>query len=238
MTEFNGLKNEDFDFWIHQNPHYVPILKRKIESLAREVQGKLPDNLRKRYSDIRPGNVSRKIKDDRFAWIAIKRPENTGVLNQCNFTLEIGKNFYQVNAIIRNGKTFQEKTPLGMFYKRLMMNPDRFLKIVSNLPGEIKKNVIVQFCKRLPKSGKRIMPGNEYWTMFFEMKMADITTTHDVQYLSEILKKADVVPASPGVRVGITIDRGDLILSDPNALIDLSVKAIIGLDPILMFLRD
>ena len=75
MTEFSGFKDEDFDFWTTLDDHYIPILKNKLESLATSIRKGLPVELKK-YSFIRPGNISKSIHVERFAWVAIKKPDN------------------------------------------------------------------------------------------------------------------------------------------------------------------
>jgi hypothetical protein len=237
MTEFVGIKSEDFDFWLDRNPHYVPILRRKMESFADVVRSKMPLDLVKKFSEKKVGNISRLIRDDRFAWIAIKRPENSGELNQCNFTLEITKSCFQVNAIIRNGKTSHEKKPLGILYKRLIERPEEFLKVVRQVPSDIRNDGIVQVCRRLPKTGKRIMPGNEYWRMFYIIRISDIDRVEDVAYLAEMLRKAESEMSSAGLRIGVSIDRGDPILLNPDALVNKTIKIMEGVVPFLTFLE-
>jgi len=235
MTEFNGFKNSDFDFWVDPNPYYVPILRKKLEALATIIKEKLPRDIREEYSFIKPGNISRSGKDERFAWVAIKRPKDSGdIFNQCNFTIEVSKSCLDINTVIRNGRTHQTKTPIGVFYNKLSNNPENFLKIIKG----IKKEARIVISKRLPKTGSRIMPGNEKWMKFFDMKLCDITSKQDAFYLCEILKKADKEPGAPGIHFRYSIDRGSKVLIDPEALENEIINTIAEFRPILAFLVD
>jgi hypothetical protein len=233
MTEFSGFKDEDFDFWIRPDIRYVPILKNKLESLAKSIRVDLPAKLRK-YSHIYTGKISRIIRDERFAWVALKKKKNKkDVLNQCNFTIEVSKSNLVINAVIRNGRTDNSRKPLGIFYKKLSNHPDRFLDVIRRI--KIEGSFVVS--KRLPKTGKFIKRGNEKWVKFFEIKLHDITKEEDVRYLCRILKKADSRPASPGIHIRNSIDRGSLILTEPTKLKKEIISTIVNFKPILDFLE-
>lgn len=232
MTDFNGFSDDDFDFWSDRNPHYVPILRNKLESLAKLIQEDLPLQLKK-YSYFRIGNVSRSTQDDR-AWVAIKKPENSeDILNQCNFTIEVSKSSLQINTVIRNGRTDNLKKPLGIFYKKVLDNPQEFLRVIKRIRNEAKFIVF----RRLPRHGKFLMSGNERWEAFFEINLHDIATKDDVCYLCEILKKADVSPASPGVHIRHSIDRKDGILTKPDELKKEIISTLVDFKPVLDYLE-
>ncbi|MCK9573863.1 MAG: hypothetical protein M0R20_05670 [Candidatus Omnitrophica bacterium] len=234
MTEFSGFKDEDFDFWVTPNVHYIPILKNKLESLAKSIRQNLPPQL-KRYSYVRAGNISRSAQDDRFAWVAIKKPEDKkDILNQCNFTIEVSKSSLEINAVIRNGRTDNPMKPLGVFYNKLINNPSSFLKVIRR----IHKDGRFIICRRLPRYGESIMPGNEKWVNCFEIRLSDITNENDVRYLCEILKKADVRPALPGIHIRSSIDRGSSILTKPDELKKEIITTIVAFKPALDFLED
>jgi hypothetical protein len=234
MTEFSGFKDDDFDFWVDKNPYYVPILKRKLEALAEIIRNNLPKKIGRIYSITKVGNVSTKAKDERVAWVAIKKPENKkDIFNQCNFTLEVSKESLDINAVIRNGHITDKRRPIGVFYEKLEKHPDTFLDII----GKIRKDARIIVSKRLPKSNNRIMPGNEKWRGFFDMRLEDITCGRDIVYLLDILKKADVSPAMPGVHIGYSIERGERILAEPELLKKRIIEAIVDFMPILSFIE-
>jgi len=233
MTEFSGFKDEDFDFWITLNTHYIPILRNKLESLASSIRQELPDKLRK-YSYVKPGNISKVVQDERSAWVAIKKPaDKKDIFNQCNFTIEVSKSSLDINAVIRNGRTTDPRTPLKVFFDKLSNNPRSFLNIVA----KIKRKGRIVISRRIPKVGQRIMPGNEKWVSFFEIKLRDITREDDVGYLCDILKKANVKPSFPGIHVRYSIDRGSAILIKPEELKKEIISTIVDFKPILDFLE-
>ncbi len=235
MTDFSGFRDADFDFWVDPNPNYVPILKKKLEAFANIIKANLPSAIANEYAFIKAGNVSRNVKDDRFAWVAIKRPKNNkDIFNQCNFTIEVSKGSLDINTVIRNGRTSQKSTSIGVFYNKLINNPEKFLDILRN----IKLDARMVISKRLPKTGERIMPGNERWVQFFDMKLKDISSKSDIDYLRKVLEKADAKPSSPGVHVRYSIDRGEKILGEPDRLQEEIIKTITLFRPILKYLED
>ena len=58
------------------------------------------------------------------------------IFNQCNFTIEISKNALEINAIIRNGRTTNKKTPLWVFFDKASKDASGFLKIMRDLKKE------------------------------------------------------------------------------------------------------
>lgn len=232
MTEFSGFKNEDFDFWIDPNPYYVPILRKKLQSLANIIKEKLPKGIRNKYSFIKAGNISRDGEDGRCAWVAIKKPKNRDRFNQCNFTIEVSKSSLDINAVIRNGRTYKSRTAVGGFFARISDDPKSFLRVIKRSNKEAR----IVISKRLPKFGNRIMPGNEKWKKFFDMKLCDVNNKKDVSYLCDILKKADGGSGAPGIHFRYSIDRGEKILSDPGKLQREIINTIIEFKPILDYL--
>lgn len=229
MTEFNGFRNDDFDFWIDYNVNYVPILKNKIGALASAIKERLPAEIKNKYSNIKIGNISSGAQDERHAWVAIKKPDNIDIFHQCNFTIEVSKDSLNINAVIRNGRVDQKNTPLGIFYKKLD-NAERFLNIIK----KIKRGACINIFKREPKTGKRIMPGNERWESFFTMNLSDITTEEDVNYLKNILAKAEF----PGIHVAHSIPRGNKILTEAEELESTIISTIVAFKSMLDFLEE
>ena len=227
MTHFSGFKDADFEFFVEQNKYYKPILKRKLESLYEDLKKRLPADISRQYSSLKTGNISQK---DTRAWIAIQKPGKDS-MNQCNFTLELRKNNFQINAVIRNGRTSQPRTPIGVFYKKLTDNPSKFSDTLRKLPEGAEFKIF----KRVPK-GRQIMPGNETWKEIYSMNTKDITAIQDVEYIRTVLKKVDRKPAAPGIHVSYAIDRGDSLLEDETKLKEVIIKTIKKLKPVLDFL--
>lgn len=238
MTEFSGITDADFDFWNDPNPAYNPILKKKLVALATVIKEKLPSEISKEYSDIKPGKIARNTKDERFAWVAIKRPKGVGgIFNQCNFTIEISRSSLDVNAVIRNGRTYGEEKPMKVFYEKLSHEKGAFRGIIKN----IKADARVVISKRF-KKGR-----NEWWRWFFDMKLYDIIRDEDVKYLCNVLEKAEQssipkgMPSGtsvfPGVHFRYSIDRGDKVLSNPAELEKLIIDTISEFKPVLDFLE-
>ena len=230
MTDFVGFKDADFDFWIDQDSRYHKVLRERLSSFSKIVTKSLPKKISSKYREIKPGKIS---KSGDWAWIAFKKTKNTkDKTDQCNFTIEVGKTGLFINAVIRNGHIKNKNKAIGVFYDRVCGKQRDFLKVLKSM-----RDASVVVSKRFPLYGAKIMPGNERWDAFFEMKVADIQNPKDVDYFCEILKKADVKKASPGIHIKYSIDRGEPILEDVDKLTKFVVKAIVKLEPVLAFIN-
>jgi hypothetical protein len=147
--------------------------------------------------------------------------------------LEVSKDSLEINAVIRNGHTTDKSRPIGVFYEKLEKHPDAFLDII----GKIRSDARIIISKRLPKASNKLMPGNEKWLGFFNMRIKDITCVKDIIYLLDVLNKADVSPAMPGVHIGYSIERGERILGEPELLEKRIIEAIVDFMPILSFIE-
>lgn len=235
LTDFNGFKDEDFDFWVYRDPSYVPFLKRKLEALAEMIKHELPEDVTNVYSSTKVGNISRRARDQRHAWVAIKKPdERRDIFNQCNFTIEISRAALNINAVIRNGHVADMRRPIGVFCKKLQEDPRGFLRSIRR----IRSGACLVVSKRMPKTGRKIMPGNERWDEFFEMQLDEITGPKDVAYLLDILKKADRPPAMPGVHIRSSIERGERDLIEPKVLVRRIIGVMGGYLPIFSYLES
>jgi hypothetical protein len=233
MTEFSGFKDEDFDFWITLDKHYIPILKNKLESLATSIKKELPSELNQ-YSYIRVGNISQSKSDERSAWVVIKKPDNAkDMLNQCNFGIAVSKGALSIQAVIRNGRSSEKRKAMGIFFNKLSSNPDKFLKVIKGINKDCKFIV----SRRVPKAGP-VIRGNERWESFFEIRLNDITKEDDVRYICEILRKADGKYSFPGIHVSHSIGKGDPILVNPTELKKEIISTIVALKPVLAFLEE
>jgi len=233
MTDFSGFKDEDFDFWINFDKHYIPILKNKLESLANTIRGELPPGLR-RYSYVRVGNISKSAYDERSAWVVIKKPDNVkDKLNQCNFTIQVSRATLDINAVIRNGRSSEKWNAMGIFCNKLATNPKRFLRVVKGIKADCRFIV----SRRVPKAGP-VIRGNEKWLGFFEIKLKDIVNEDDVRYICQILKKADGNYSFPGIHIKRSIGKGDPILAKPRELKKDIITTIAALKPALDFLEE
>jgi hypothetical protein len=233
MTEFNGFSDEDFDFCYDRNIHYVPILRNKLDSLANKIGESLTSSLRK-YSEVKVGNISRTAKDDRAAWVAIKKKkDNADIFNQCNYTIEVAKSCLEINTVIRNGRTDNMHKPIGIFHKKLTDNPCGFINIIKR----IENNAKFVICRRQKRNEKAPLHGNEKWERYFEIDLHDISTEDDVHYLCEVIKKADKKPTLPGIYVQHTIDRKEGILRDASELKKKIISTMLDFKPVLDFLE-
>ena len=73
----------------------------------------------------------------------------------------------------------------------------------------------MEIYKRVPRYGKRIMPGNESWVSLSDISL-EIVREETINYLLMLIENIEY----PGIRLGIRIKRGDHILQDAKELIN------------------
>jgi hypothetical protein len=235
MTDFYGFKDEDFEFGVNYNANYMPILKSKLDSLAREIKNELPKNIRNTYSDIHLGNISKQTHEQSFAWVAIKKEENKkDIFSQCNFTLELSNVGLIIDTVIRNGRTVDIHKPLGRLSYNLLNKKYEFLSTLRNMKNSDFRFIIL---KRIPKSGT-VIHGNEKWMSILDVDIDYITKITDVDYIAETIRKADGKHSFPAIYLQYIIERGTSVLNDPQKLKKLIIKTIIKMKPILEYLES
>ncbi|MBI2573578.1 hypothetical protein HYV86_06960 [Candidatus Woesearchaeota archaeon] len=237
LTEFNGFRDDDFDFFVDYNKYYLPILKKKMESLAESVKDCVAG-----YQNVFVGNIPKIITKDTTSWVAIQKenvPEGQS-FQQCNFTLEINSSVFKITAVIRNGGADSKNSPIGVFNQNLENSKAglAFFKRLSQT--EAKRNVqhksILNISQRVPRYGDRIMPGNEEWKKIFTLRTDQITAQEDIEYVRQILCRMPR-PALPGIHLSREIPRGDPILQDKEKLLTEIKVTLQEFEPILELVR-
>ncbi|MBU0459660.1 MAG: hypothetical protein KJ771_02525 [Nanoarchaeota archaeon] len=225
LTNFNGFRQDDFDFFVNYNKYYLPIIKMKMQTLADEIKSNLPVELNE-FKDIKVGNIPKKIPAYYSAWVAIRRKSrHNDSFGQCNFTLQISSDEFQINAVIRNGGINDKKKPLGVLYKNLQDNT-AFLDLINKIKKKSEgfdSELIIS--ERRPKTGNKIMPGNERWFPVFSIKLSQISEVSDINYLVQFLSKIKN-PYFPGIHLRRRINRGESLLKEKNELIKEIIKTL------------
>ena len=240
LTEFNGFREEDFDFFVDYNKYYLPILKKKIDSLAESVKQNLPFELNE-YQQSFVGNMPKDMKPDNSIWVAIQKknePKGNSFL-QNNFTLQIDRDGLQINAVIRNGGIENERTPLGTFYKK-MQDSTLALKTFKKIAVFEKKQsnkVKFQINERTPRYGDQIRPGNERWYEVFTILIDHLTSENDIKYLCSFLEKIER-PNFPGIRIQRYIPRSDPLLQNKEELIKQIIGTWVSFKPFLSMVLE
>jgi len=238
LTDFNGFREEDFEFFIEYNQHYLPILKRKIQSLAEAIKQEGGSD----YGLVKVGSLPKNITKETTAWVAIQQKElpKRLLFQQCNFTLQIGSDAFYINAVLRNGRVDNKNTPMGVFYNKIR-DPSLILSFFHNLTiAERKRNEqhksVLRVSERLPRHGTRIMRGNEKWQEIFSIRTDQINTPEDVAYLRKLLEMR--VPASPGIHLSRAIPRGDPLLRDKTKLMEEIKRTFTEFEPLLRMIKE
>jgi|SRR3989344_455069 len=237
LTDFNGFREEDFEFFIEYNKHYLPILKKKMESLAQSIKNELST-----YGNVIVGNMPKIITKETTAWVAIQQnnlPEGQS-FQQCNFTLQVGRDSFTINAVLRNGAIDNKNTPMGVFYNNLE-DSSKILAFFKQLISTEKKRKeqhksTFDVFERVPRYGAQIMPGNETWKKVFSIRTDQITSPRDILYIRELMQKMER-PALPGIRLTREIPRGDSILQDREELLQEIKRTFTEFEPLLGMIR-
>lgn len=207
LSDFKGFDNDDFDYFINKIDDYKPIIKDKFERFGYKVFDELRDEIKSIYSERYLGNVSKNAEQ---IWFGIRKPQNKNdVFRHCNFTIDMNSDVLRFNVVIRDGK-YKDKKPIGIFYRKIKNNFDQFLDLLKAFSSDYHLKV----SKRVPKSGNRIMPGNEKWEHLSILTL-EIVTYETIDYILMLLKKVKF----PGIRLEFSIKRGDKILNRPDLLI-------------------
>ena len=217
VVDFNGFNEDDFNYFIDVDEYYSPVLKNKLRHISLLVKNKLPKKISGKYSEIRVGNLPKSHETIRGGWASIKIPEKQKYpLKHCNFTLEIDRNSFSVNAVIRDGKISDKNKPLGIFYNKLKDNSTEFLRILNR----IDKMCYLTINKRIPrtktKDGVPIFRGGEDWEPIFSLKIEKLDDIDSLTYILKVLEKIKFC----GIRIRKEFLRGNPTLSDKNKLID------------------
>jgi len=208
LMEFNGFNNDDFDFFINKIEDYKPILKNKFEKFGNLVYKNLDKKITDTYTDRYIGNVP---KNPGAIWFGIRKPQDkNNLFRHCNFTTSINSEILNFYIVIRDGK-YTDKKPIGIFYRKVKSNISNFVELLNNFHN----NYYLQISKRVPKYGKRIMPGNESWLSLSDISL-EIVREETINYLLMLIENIKY----PGIRLGISIKRGDHILQDAKELIN------------------
>ena len=214
LSDFTGFNNDDFDFFINKIDDYKPIIKSKIQKFANLVYMSLDREIRDTYTDRYIGNIS---KNPGVIWYGIRKPQiKANIYRHCNFTISISSEILNFYIVIRDGK-YTDKKPIGIFYKKVKSNIDDFQKLLTSF----KDRYYLQISKRAPRYGKKIMPGNEIWECLSDISL-EIVKDETINFLLMLLENIEF----PGIRLGISIKRGDSVLQKPEELIKFGKKFI------------
>ena len=226
LSDFIGFTNDDFDYFINMIDDYKPIVKNKLNQFSNKVYEELSDEIKSMYTDRYIGVFSKYPEGG--AWFGIRKDQKSkDPFRHCNFTIEINDDSLQFNTVIRDGR-YNQKTPIGIFYRKIKNNYDDFINILKSLSDEYSLTI----SKRIPKSGKRIMPGNEKWVTLARLTL-EIVSDETIDYLLMMLKKIEF----PGIHLGLSIKRGNEVLQKPEELIGIGKKVIEEEYKVLKFLE-
>lgn len=227
LSDFIGFENDDFDYFINGIEDYKPIVKNKLIQFSNKVYDELSDEIKTIYTDRHIGVFSKYPEGG--AWFGIRKDQKSkDIFMHCNFTIEIDADSMQFNTVIRDGR-YDQKKPIGIFYRKIKNNYDAFINILKSLSDEY----YLTISKRVPKSGKSIMPGNEKWVPLAKLTL-EIVTDETIDYLLMMLKKIEF----PGIHLGLSINRSDKVLQEPEKLVQIGKKVIEEEYKVLKFLED
>jgi hypothetical protein len=207
LSDFIGFNNDDFDFFISNIEDYKPIIRNKIEKFGNLIYESLNPEIKETYVDKHIGKMSKRSED---IWFGIRKDQSIkDVLKHCNFTIEIDADSLMFNTVIRDGK-YNQKKPVGVLYKRIKNDFDGFLNLLKSLND----NSYLKVFKRVPRTGKVMLPGNEIWILQSYITL-EIINYETIDYFLMLLKKIEF----PGIHIGLSIKRGDKVLQEPEKLI-------------------
>jgi hypothetical protein len=222
----NCFSSDDFDFFISRISDYKPIVKDKLEKFSEAVYESLSNEIKSKYTDKHIGIIP---KECEVMWYGIRKDQSKkDIFKHCNFTIEINSESLDFHTVIRDGK-YSDNKPIGILYKKIRNNFIDF----QNLLNSLNKGYYLRISKRLPRSGERIMPGNERWELLSKISL-EIIRDETINYIIMMLKNIKF----PGLHFGRNLYRGDPKLNNPTDLISLGKSAIEEQYKILKFLES
>jgi len=229
MAPFNGFSEEDFDFFVTPDKEYASILKAKMDRFGRLVYARLSRALQQSYSEgAHVGRIATK-RQGRGIWLAIRKPQHArDPLRHCNFTLELESEGLFMNAVIRDGRHDQSRSPVGVLYG-LLTKDSETLRQALNLGPQF----FVRVYDRQGLGGHRIMPGSEEWHLRGVLRL-DHPMVDVVAFLRRMLEVVNY----PGVHVGREIPRWDSILGQPALLVESAAASLESLQPVLVAIGE
>ncbi|MFH1455767.1 MAG: hypothetical protein ABIF40_02350 [archaeon] len=234
LTQFNGFKDEDFNYFIEPYERYTPILKNKLEKLSDLSFSRLNKNIRKKYSKIKTGNISKSYDELKCAWVAIKKSEKKkDVFKHCNFSLELNRDNFCVNLVIRDGRSDDKRMPIGKFCKKVENNKKEFLKLVKNIQNTCTFQIYERKAKAKTKKGVDIFQSGENWNPVISLKLQKINLD-SIDFLLKFIKRIKY----PGLIISQEIPRGNPILLNKVKLLKLIKQRIEEYYPILEFIES
>ena len=226
LSDFTGFNNDDFDFFINNINDYKPIVKNKIEKFGNLIYESLSPEIKKIYIERYIGNIPKNAEN---IWFAIrKNQKERDILKHCNFNIKMDSDTLMFNTVIRDGK-YNQKNPIGILYKKIKNDFDGFLNLLKSL----NKNSYLKVFKRVPRSGKSILRGNEMWVLLSTLTL-EIITDETIDYFLALLESIEF----PGIYIGSSIKRGDTVLKNPEELVEIGKGVFEEGYKILKYLED
>ena len=226
LSDFTGFNNDDFDFFINNIDDYKPIVKNKIEKFGNLIYESLSPEIKKIYIERYIGNIPKNAEN---IWFAIrKNQKERDILKHCNFNIKMDSDTLMFNTVIRDGK-YNQKNPIGILYKKIKNDFDGFLNLLKSL----NKNSYLKVFKRVPRSGKSILRGNEMWVLLSTLTL-EIITDETIDYFLALLESIEF----PGIYIGSSIKRGDTVLKNPEELVEIGKGVFEEGYKILKYLED
>jgi hypothetical protein len=226
LSDFTGFNNDDFDFFINNIDDYKPIVKNKIEKFGNLIYESLSPEIKKIYIERYIGNIPKNAEN---IWFAIrKNQKERDILKHCNFNIKIDSDTLMFNTVIRDGK-YNQKKPIGVLYEKIKNDFDGFLNLLKSL----NRNSYIKVFKRVPRSGKSILRGNEMWVLLSTLTL-EIITDETIDYFLALLESIEF----PGIYIGSSIKRGDTVLKNPEELVEIGKGVFEEGYKILKYLED
>lgn len=152
-----------------------------------------------------------------------------GVFAHCNLNIEINRDRLEFNAVIRDGRATDPRSPVGHFTMRLRAAPQAFEEILAGLGS----NYGVSLFSRTRRDGSTPpRQGDERWRLV-GMQRLEFVGEGLVSWLRFLLQS---VPF-PGVLIGRHVSRGDPILMEVKGLTGEAARSLEAVAAVLRFLQ-
>ncbi len=214
MKDFKGFDSKDFSFFLDMSTEQKRIVKRKMEHFGNMVYGQLDPKVKSSFRI----NKMATIREDlpRAIYSIGKAYQDRTRFQLCGLAITLDLGGLAFRAVIRGG-SFRDKKAIGILYDKISKDTQALLKLFSSF-GE---DYFFKIFSRVPTQGDKIRPDSERWlpVAAFNLRIASLDM---LDYILAVLEQENL----PGVQISHSLKPGNILLQDPKALLEETVKAI------------
>ncbi|MGM0366683.1 MAG: hypothetical protein ACQEP5_09145 [Actinomycetota bacterium] len=226
MDNFSGFENQDFTFFIDMPRDYKRVIKKKMAAYGESVYGMLNQQVKSSFKRNRMASIKDELP--RAMYSIGKAYQDRTRFQLCGLAIILDRIKLSFSAVIRGG-SFRDDKPVGMLYRKISRDPERFLELLSSYGNDY----FLKIFKRVPAKGDKIRPGSEKWLPLSRFNLG-LANFEMVEYILATLEQEKL----PGLQLSYGIEAGHSLLQKPEELVKRGVRVIENEYGFLMYLEN